>query len=99
MAVWLFFGVAAAVATNQRAVFSHVFIYFGRSLINDMESDPKSKTRVKFSPAQDVRLLFEVEKRPILWDPTLDIYKRADLKTPVWAQVAQNIGPELSGER
>ena len=60
-------------------------------------SDSK-KPRAKFGTEDDVRLAFEVESRPILWDATADIYKRADLKPQVWAEVAEKLGAPFTGE-
>ncbi|KAK3926079.1 Transcription factor Adf-1 [Frankliniella fusca] len=57
-----------------------------------------AKGKGKFSVEEEVRLIYEVEKRPILWDATNEIYKRADLKPQVWSEVAANIGPAYSGE-
>ena len=33
-------------------------------------------------------LIQEVEKRPLLWDATLDVYRRADLKGPAFEEIA-----------
>ena len=48
----------------------------------------RSATKAKFTHEQEVRLAWEVERRPILWDATQEIYRRPDLKPPVWAEVA-----------
>jgi len=55
------------------------------------------KRRNKFTVEDELRLIHEVEKRPILWDSTSDNYKRADLKPQVWAEVATNVGPAFTG--
>ncbi|KAJ1523129.1 hypothetical protein ONE63_001022 [Megalurothrips usitatus] len=46
----------------------------------------------KFRKEQEISLATEVEKRPILWDCTLDVYRRADLKGDKWADVAAIVG-------
>ncbi|KAJ8678343.1 hypothetical protein QAD02_014130 [Eretmocerus hayati] len=33
-----------------------------------------------------------VEQRPILWDATLDSYRRANLKKPLWNEIARILG-------
>lgn len=57
-----------------------------------------NKPAIKFTAEEEIRLIFEVEKRPILWDTTNESYKRADLKPQVWADVAANVGLQYSGE-
>jgi len=56
------------------------------------------KRKNKFTVEDELRLIHEVEKRPILWDSTSDNYKRADLKPQVWAEVATNVGPAFTGK-
>ncbi|KAK3908910.1 Transcription factor Adf-1 [Frankliniella fusca] len=49
------------------------------------------------TPEIEIRMISEIQLRPVLWDVTLDIYKRQDLKQHAWEEVASNIGcPELA---
>ena len=41
-------------------------------------------------------MISEIERRPVLWDTTSEIYKRADLKGPAFESVAKVIS-EMTG--
>lgn len=59
---------------------------------------PKAKV---FSSDVENKLIFEIEKRPILWDVTTKDYRRADLKPAAWAAVADAVtafGTPISGK-
>ncbi|XP_077279211.1 uncharacterized protein LOC143906811 [Temnothorax americanus] len=51
-----------------------------------------------FTNELDFHLVEEVERRPILWDCTLDIYRRNDLKSNAWDQVATALGPNFTSD-
>jgi len=46
---------------------------------------------------KEATLIFEVERRPMLWDVSCEAYKRSDLKYNQWHQVAQILGPSFNG--
>jgi len=46
----------------------------------------------------EVQIAYEVERRPILWDVQNALYKRADLKPPIWEEIAKILGPAYTGE-
>lgn len=43
-------------------------------------------------------LIFEVEKRPILWDVSCGAYKRTDLKYGQWHEIAEILGPSFTAD-
>lgn len=51
-----------------------------------------------FSKDVEFMLLNLIECRPILWDCTSELYKRADLKDAAWEEVASSLGPRFSGK-
>ncbi|XP_039310341.1 uncharacterized protein LOC105198956 [Solenopsis invicta] len=55
------------------------------------------KTEIWTSEREN-RLIFEVERRPMLWDVSCEAYKRADLKYNQWHQIAQILGPFFNAD-
>ncbi|XP_071568465.1 uncharacterized protein [Temnothorax nylanderi] len=43
-------------------------------------------------------LIFEVERRPILWDVSCEAYKRNDLKLNQWHEIALILGPSFNAD-
>ncbi|KAM0732506.1 hypothetical protein ACS0PU_000667 [Formica fusca] len=50
-----------------------------------------------FSKAMDYRLINLVECKPLLWDCTSEIYRRTDLKTAAWDEIAKQLDSHLTG--
>jgi len=48
---------------------------------------------------EDIECIFieMVKQRPILWNTTLEEYRRTDLKRMHWDQIAQALGPNFTG--
>lgn len=47
----------------------------------------------------EMKMIHEIESRPVLWDVTSSIYKREDLKPAAWAEVADTLGiPLITGK-
>ncbi|KYN02343.1 hypothetical protein ALC62_06837 [Cyphomyrmex costatus] len=57
---------------------------------------PKIET---WSSEKENILIFEVERRPMLWDAQCATYKRTDLKYNHWQEIAQILGPSFSRKR
>ncbi|XP_012522684.1 uncharacterized protein LOC105828745 [Monomorium pharaonis] len=51
-----------------------------------------------FNNELDFYLVEEVERRPMLWDCTLDVYRRNDLKKNAWEQIATALGPNFTSD-
>jgi hypothetical protein len=57
---------------------------------------PKMKT---WSIDVEMKMIQEIESRPVLWDVTSSFYKRADLKPAAWVEVADVLGiPLITGK-
>ncbi|XP_071580750.1 uncharacterized protein [Temnothorax nylanderi] len=57
---------------------------------------PKMKS---LSTDVEMKMIQEIETRPVLWDVTSSIYKRADLKPAAWAEVADALKiPSITAE-
>ncbi|KAK3929682.1 Transcription factor Adf-1 [Frankliniella fusca] len=54
------------------------------------------KNTLKFAHEEDLAFVMEVEKCPDLWDVTLEIYRRADLKAQAWEEIGKKLGPKFA---
>jgi len=55
---------------------------------------PKSD---RFTKDIECIIIEMVKQRPILWNTTLEEYRRTDLKRMHWDQIAQALGPNFTG--
>jgi len=56
------------------------------------------KNKAVCTRKSELRMIEEVKTRPLFWDTTCQMYKRADLKPLAWEEIASIIGSPLTGK-
>lgn len=51
-----------------------------------------------FTMEQEFLLIHAVKNRPQLWDVSHPMYRRNDIKETLWQEVANFIGPHVTGK-
>ena len=60
---------------------------------------PPKRQKTAFSEELEIITVGEIERRPVLWDSTLEIYRRADLKLVAFEEVASALHtPGITGK-
>lgn len=57
------------------------------------------KDKNLFTLEKEILLIQLVQSRPILWDPTIEEYKRADKKRGKWDEIVAAMGPGYTGKQ
>jgi len=59
---------------------------------------PPKRQKTNFTEEMEIIMAGEIERRPVLWDSTQEIYRRADLKLVAYEEIAAALNnPAVTG--